>query len=149
MVRSKKKYILSENERENLAEEKNSIDNTIKAIESGTGEGTKAKSMIDVGRLKKESEYLDKTIREGSPSRISGTTKDKLVAEAKRLSDLIKEGMPTYDEMKDPVRNPGAIRKNILWEKRNIHNIQEWKQLQRQLEPDDPTISNVERLRNR
>lgn len=142
-----KPQILSQNELQTLKDEKTEIDNTLHAIEKeGTGKGTPAEQ-IDRGKLRAESARLDKMIHQGVPQKIRGAEKDKLYAEAKALEEKIKEGMCSRDEMNNPSKNPGCIRKHYEWERRNKQDIQRWKQIQRQLEHADPTISNIERLR--
>jgi len=141
------KRILTTNELQTLKDEKNEIENTLNTIEKeGTGRGTPAEQ-IDRGKLRQESKRLDLMIAEGTPSKVRGADKDKLYSESKALEEKIKDGMCSKDEMNNPAKNPGCIRKHYEWEKRNKGNIERWKQIQRQLEHADPTVSNIERLR--
>ena len=55
--------------------------------------------------------------------------------------------MCTNAEMRKPEDHPGVVRKHFEWQQRNKEDIKKWKSLQRKLEPRDPTISNIERLR--
>lgn len=142
-----KKQILSASEIQDLKQEKSEVESTLKALDGeGFGKGTPAE-MIDKGRLRAEADRLGQAIVNGTPGRISGVAKDNLVKEMKGLEASISDGMPTRDEMRKPSDHPGIIRRNQEWEKRNRSNIERWKQGQRQLQPGDPTASNIERLR--
>jgi hypothetical protein len=149
MVRPKAKYVLSVTELQGIKQEKKEVESTIKAMTSeGYGEGTRAKAEVDVSKLRAQSQHLDRIIAEGSPDRVSGVQKDRIAQRAAELSEQIQQGMPTREEMRNPgPRHPGAIQKNVIWEKNNLGKVLEWKQLQRQLNPNDPTSSNVESLR--
>jgi hypothetical protein len=109
------------------------------------GKGTAAE-MIDQGKLRSEIQRIDKVIQNGTPVKVSGLQKDRLVAEAKELAAKIQDGMPSRDEMRRPTNYPGVIQKNQEWEKRNKGNIERWKQIQRTVEFGGSS-SNVETLR--
>lgn len=149
MAKKEPKYIMSVSELRELRGNKRDIDNTLRMLHDGTGRGTRAKEMIDEGRLKKQARMYEKKIAQHTPSKVSGVQKDKLAKEAKRLQKEIRQGMPTYDEMWNMKNNPGIPYKNLQWERRNANKIHRWKQIQRQLNPGDPTTSNVERLRRK
>lgn len=138
--------ILTQNEIQGLKEEKHEIENTLKSLEERVGAGTPAEQ-IDRGKLRAEANRLEQAIVFGSPKQIRGASKDAIAAEAKALAEKIQEGMCTRDEMNRPEKHSGVINKHIEWEKRNKHNIERWKQCQRQLEHGDPGASNIERLR--
>ena len=143
----KKPQILSQSELQSIKDEKREIDSTLMSLEKeGTGRGTPAEQ-IDKSKLRAESVRLDKVIHQGTPGRIRGVDKDRVYAESKALEEKIMVGMCSRDEMVNPAKNPGAIRKHYEWEKRNKASIQEWKQIQRRLEPSDPGSANIERLR--
>lgn len=146
MVR-KKPQVLSQNEIHTLKDEQREISNTLHALEKeDAGKGTPAEQ-IDRGKLRAEKDRLDRAIHSGTPGRMRGGDKDKLYEESKVLADKIQTGMCSRDEMANPTKHPGVVRKHYEWEKRNKGNIERWKQVQRQLEHADPTVSNVERLR--
>jgi len=150
MVRGQKKHILSEQELANLRDEKREISETRATLDGQGmeqyGQGTPA-SGADRAALERQERALDEAIRAGSPGRVTGMQKDKMAREAAELESKITNGMPTRAEMELPQRYPGAVRKHMMWEQRNTPDIQRWKQLQRQLNPGDPTCSSVERLR--
>jgi hypothetical protein len=145
----KEKEILSVSERKGLQEEKKSLENTLSDIEREKwGQGTRGES-IDKDGIKRQIKHLDRAIHEGTPQVSSGVQKDKMLAESREIEEKLKEGMPTYDEMQAPEKNPGAVMKNFQWERKNAVLIQRWKRLQRTLAPHDPTVSNVERFREK
>jgi hypothetical protein len=102
---------------------------------------------IDKNKLKAEINRYDAILHAGAPKRVSGTQKDAMVAEAARLAGEMQKNMPSQDEMDHPAKNPGAVQKHLKWEQRNLKNIQDYKTIMRTLEPDDPTNTNIDRLR--
>ena len=106
-----------------------------------------AGAAIDKNKLKAEINRYDAILNAGAPKRVSGTQKDAMVAEAARLAGEMQKNMPTKDEMDHPAKNPGAVQKHLKWEGRNLKNIQDYKTIMRTLEPDDPTNTNIDRLR--
>jgi len=149
MVRSKKKEVLSAAQIRDLMGEKAEIESHIKILEEeNAGEGTRGKAAIDIGRMRREVRFLEQAIKDGTPPRITGQKKDELKKEADKLAEEIRKNMPSFSEMRDPARYPGAIQKNIMWEKAQQANVLKWKQIQRILEPQNPTASNVEMLRD-
>jgi len=136
---------LSIGEREDLKGLKQEAVATLKHLEANPG--TARSEMIDKGHLKREIDRYDGILAENSPSVPRGTNKDHMVARAKELAETLQKDMPTREQMDHPARNPGAIRKHMFWNKKNEKNVQEYKELQRRLEPDDPTATDVEKLR--
>jgi len=102
---------------------------------------------IDKNKLKAEINRYDAILHEGTPARISGMKKDALIKEAEGLANEMRKNMPTQDEMDHPSKNPGAVQKHIKWGDRNVQNIKRYKEIMRQVEPDDPTNTNIDRLR--
>lgn len=114
---------------------------------------------VNVGDLRKEINTTKRNMEKHNPKEVDSKTKDMLWKRAKELERLIQDGMPTFDEMKGNRRihpdtgkvfyetNSYNVDKNIAWEHKNAGNVREWKQIMRTLEPDDPKIANVERLR--
>jgi len=127
------KEYLSQREIEGLEDEKRELESTL--YES---DGYGSSEQVDKGKLKSEINRLGAAIHHGTPSQIRAVEKDKLVKEEKELEVVISEGMPTWHEMHQPTKNPGAVRKHIAWSKRNIANIDRYKQIQRILRPLEP-----------
>jgi hypothetical protein len=152
MVRGKgiRQSTLSASEVEGLKAEREEIRETLKAAD-GTdryGAGTRAEG-IDRAALQRQDARLRDAIEAGGPRKLSGSMKDKMADECRSLEEGIKHDMPTRAEMEDPRRHPGAERKHLNWERKNIHNILKWKDLKRQLNPGDPTCSSVENIRQK
>jgi hypothetical protein len=142
-----KHYFLSVSEREELKQQKKELENTLREAEEW-GKGTQAES-LDKSRINKEIKFLEKALRASIPGNISSAQKDKLYKEMGELEEQIKEGMPTYDEMWMPEKNPGVVMKHYQWERKNAQKIDRWKQINRALDPLNPTISSIERLRRK
>lgn len=102
---------------------------------------------IDKNKLKAEINRYDAILNSGAPKKVSGIQKDAMVKESQRLAEEMQKNMPTKEEMDHPARNPGAVQKHLKWEQRNLKNIQDYKTIMRTLEPDDPTNTNIDRLR--
>lgn len=147
MVRGKgEKRVLSPGEVNSLKEDKSEIEATLRSLESGDGAGTRG-GQVDRVALQKQAEYLGRQIEQGAPGKLRGGDKDRLADRARELEAKIKEGMPSYDQMMKPSRHPGIILKNKAWHDRTKTAQMEWKNIQRQLEPGDPSASSIERLR--
>jgi len=138
-------YILSAAEKRALKDEQSEMEHAIREAESGVGAGTKRN--VDVDYLRKKAAQIGAAVERGTPKNLEGSVKDKMARESKELSEQIREGMPSMDEMRRPEKHPGAIEKHMHWEKRNYDKIMRLKQINRQLNPDDPTSGNIERLR--
>lgn len=138
------KKILSISEREGLAEEKKDLEAQLKQAEYG--KGTAAEQM-DTGAIRKQVAHLDKAIHDGSAPSVRGANKDRLYARAKELEEVIKRGMPTQFEMDNPGKAVGAVGKHRAWEKMTHAAREEYRQIMRTLEPDDPTGVDVEKFR--
>jgi len=143
MVRPKGK-ILSISEREGLVDEKRELEGQLKQV--GVGMGTAAEQM-DTGAIRRQVAHLDKAIHEGTAPAVRGVGKDRLYARAKELKEIIIKGMPTQYEMDNPGKCVGAVGKHRNWEKATHMAREEFRQIMRTLEPDDPTAVDVEQWR--
>ncbi len=139
-----KKQLLGSGEIENLKEEKRELENALRESE-GYGSGTGRD--INRGAIQNQIKKLDNAIDMGTPGKIPGRTKDQLAARAKELETQFEQGMPTRDEMSRPGKNPGAVKKHMMWLKRNEFNgsVDEYRQIQRTLNPGEEL--SIERLR--
>lgn len=113
----------------------------------------------DTNLLRKNITKNKKVLEEKSAPIVSDREKDDRYKRAKFLEEEIRKGMPTKDEMmgnriKNPdgsfhyVADPKIVDRHIEWTKRTEPLVREWKRIKRTLEPDDPSITNVEQLRN-
>ena len=147
MTRSKgkAKRILTQCEVAGLKDLKKEAEGQLREVEN-YGAGTSA-GAIDKAKIGKEIAYLDKQIEEGKAPTVRGTSKDRLAQEARELESKFKEGLPTRYEMDHPSRCPGAVHKHLNWAKRNEQGIKRYKEIQRTLQPQDPTATDIERFR--
>ena len=117
-----------------------------------TGEAQLADNSIE-GRIsdkktvKKRIARLRKAVEENGVKPVPEKHRDEMVKNVGILEGSIRDGMPSRDEM---MRNPpGAVGKNIKWQRAKKPLVQAWKRAMAQLEygSDDPDVCNVERLR--
>jgi uncharacterized short protein YbdD (DUF466 family) len=139
--------VLSASQRAALMDEKRDLEATIRDAEAGEKTGNPRAGMIDKKHIEADISRLDQQIQSGTPGRITAGTRDKLAKRAEELRKEILVGMPKYDQMMKPARYPGIVRKNVEWTKRTGKACEEYKQVMRKLEPDDPTASSVEAFR--
>ena len=138
------KQVLSSTEVDNLVAEKKELEGVLRdADEAGAGKS------VDRAQINRQIAHVDAQIKQSTPARVSGSSRDRMASESKELEAKIKQGMPTREEMMKPNHNPGAIDKHIRWERSNAGNIAQYKALQRQLNPGDPRAGSVENLRSR
>ena len=116
---------LNESEISTLRDEQREIDNTIKEVSEPGGYRS-----IDVNKLKEKSNHIQREIERRTPVILKGNAKDKLIMEERNLADKLAIGIPTHYEMDRPAKNPGAVDKNLNWNKRNAANIQRWVEIQ-------------------
>jgi hypothetical protein len=133
-------------ERQDIMTQKTEAEATLRyATENQYAPG--AAGTINKEKLKSDINRYDAILSEGAPAKLSGLKRDALIREAKELEEKLKENMPTTEEMNHPAKNPGAVQKHIKWEGRNLQNIKRYKEIMRQLEPDDPTNTSLDKLR--
>ena len=106
-----------------------------------------AGAAIDKSKLKAEINRYDAILHAGEPAKVSGQKKDAMLKDALRIAEEIKVNMPTQYEMDHPAKSPGAVQKHLKWEQRNLKNIQDYKNLMRSVDPDNPTNTNIDVLR--
>lgn len=101
----------------------------------------------DVADARKQVRKIDRMLDEQAAPEITGEALDAAVARRDELQAEILKGMPSHEEMRKCP--PGAVNKHITWEKRNKDAINEWKNLQLQINrgTDDADIANIETLR--
>lgn len=132
-------------EKEDIKGQKQEAVATLKYLEENPG--ASRSDMVDKTKLKREIDRYDAVLAEGVPTNPRGANKDHMVARSKELAEKMQKNMPTREQMDHPARNPGAIRKHMIWSKNNEKNVLEYKEIMRRLEPDDPTATDVEKLR--
>ena len=148
MTRGKGKQILSQSELDGLKEEKRELEAALKDAESGEyGKGTRAAGAVDTAAMKRQIARLDKAIHDGQAPKVSGIEKDDLIKEANEIRERLKIGLPTRFEMDHPAKAPGAVGKHLNWQARNAKDIKRYREIMQTIEPDDPTATDIEKLR--
>lgn len=138
MVRGRRKprEYLSASGKADLLSQKKELETTLKEREA-YGAGTRAEQ-IDISKIRQEIAYIDKAIEDREPPKVRGTGKDRLVKEAEELKAKILEGMPTRYEMDFPHKSPGSVNKHLSWARRNVQNLERWREVQLTLNPEAP-----------
>ena len=116
-IKKKPVNILSTTEVEQVKEEKKELEGVLQESEIA-GVGTQAEQM-DKARIKSQIRRLDLVLEESTPGRLTGQQRDALAKREIELEDILRQGIPTYDEMHHPAKNPGAVRKHMSWDLRN------------------------------
>jgi hypothetical protein len=103
----------------------------------------------DPGEMVRTRQRLEKQIETQSPPKLSPEDRDAAARELGEVTDRIREGMPTAEEMRK--MPPGAIGKHRSWESRHKDDVLRYKRLQIMLNPEstDPDLCNIEKLRPR
>lgn len=135
-VKTAPKELLSASEVANLQEQKQEAQSALREIEQGAGAGTRG--AMDPSILKVEINRIDKILADRSPVDVRGKQKDELVKREKDLEDLIADGMPTQYEMRQPTKNPGAVKKHMAWCRRTQLWVEEYVRIQKILRPEEP-----------
>lgn len=117
---------------------------------AGEAYGTPVRGPEIVREIKKRHDILN----ERAPKTLTAKEKDDFAKRVKELEAIITKEMPTRNEMwkrpgEDGLDSDKAVRKNIHWEETTREQVQEWKNIKRTLEPQDPSASNIEVLRSR
>ena len=79
-----------------------------------------------------------------------GPEKDKIYARIKELNMLLRQHIPTKNEMWRRLgtdASSDAVKKNLYFHKKFAKEIHELANLKRRLEPDDPLAGSLERIR--
>ena len=118
--------------------------------------------ITDEAEIRKEIDRDKKLIENHSPKRLRGAKQNKAYKEAQVLAEKIKEAMPRVGEyyQRSPKDSDGHTKKSefdkvvrqqmkFQTDPRIKQMIIRYKNIMRRIDPDDPTISNIEALRNR
>ncbi len=117
---------------------------------------------IDVSEARKNLKDLQRNYDRTSPESLSQDVQNALWKRAKQLKDEFTLGMLSHDEL-HPVKGihvDGAIKlvvdeekvsrmteRNTSWYNRNLAKIVEYKNIMRNLNPDNPMASDIEKFR--
>lgn len=134
-------------DRQSLEESAEALKDQIRAID---GRETETAGTLDRGLLVRQLAKKEAILNRDQDLEAKGVAKDKLAREAREIEAEIKEHMPTHNEMwakSGTVEMERAVRKNMAFEAKFGDKVRRWKEIQNRLEPDDPLVSNVERIR--
>jgi hypothetical protein len=114
-------------------------------------------------KIQNEAEFVaeikkkKKLLKDHSPKELRGQNKNKAYARAKELREIIADAMPKKRDYYQRYPKGGdmthdfdrTVRQQMAFQKdkKLKQAVQEYKHIMRRLEPDDPTISNIELLR--
>ena len=99
------------------------------------------------GVVRQNLHRIEKALATQTPPELTGDALDRAEKRRVELEASIVDGMPSHEEMrKNP---PGAVGKNIQWQKKKTADVLEWKNYMLALNrgTDDPDIANVEKIR--
>lgn len=113
----------------------------------------------DKSTIVNEMNRAKQILEEKTPPNVSDRERNDRYTRLKIIEEKIKEGMPTKDEMmgkkiKHPDGSyhyeaiPNIVDKNIAWTLKNDQLVREWKRIKATLDPDNPSATNVEQLRD-
>jgi len=122
----------------------------------------------DIPQMRKEMKNYKKNLDRGAPDKLSPAMRDYLWKKAKVLKDKFVVGMVPQHELHpigmrniskkgsmvvanvadyDKINKTKAIDRQSAWDKKNKETVNEFKNIMRQLEPDNPNIANIEKFR--
>lgn len=100
---------------------------------------------VDVDAYRRKKRKIEKILSKITAPNPIGDEKNRKYERLKELEKELKVGMPTVTQMKKPTQ--GNIDKFLKWREKNKGKDIEWKNIARQINPDDPSFANIERLR--
>jgi len=116
----------------------------------------------DPAELQKELSKKKKLLADHTPKKLRGQNANRLLKEARDLGEFIKTQMPKVSEyyQRYPKAEDGHTKESdfekvvaqqvkFQTDPKIVHAVNRYKSIMRRIDPDDPTISNIERLRDR
>lgn len=114
--------------------------------------------IVDTGEIKSEIAKKQKHLRDFSPKEFTGKDRDKYYKKAKKYARWIHENMPPNKEHKmmypkgvgtarSEVNFDQAVQNQVKWQLNGQKVVEAYKHIMRRLDPQNPTITNIERLR--
>jgi hypothetical protein len=135
------------NDRQSIEEQARGIKEQLEAVHNRE---TSAGESLDTAVLERQLQKKERILDRDDSLVARGAQKDKLSSRAKELEQKIRSEMPTRNEM---WAKPGtldgerAVQKNMAFEAKHGAAVREWQDIQSRLEPEDPSVCNVERIR--
>jgi len=135
---------LGESERRSLREQREGLEQELHARKQLSG----TPDLSDVTEKIKKIDMILGHDDEVGPK--SGTEKDRLARRASEIEEVLKKEMPTRNEMwpkHGSVEAQKALRHNIKFQAERSGLCQEWQEIQKKLNPDDPFAQSLETIR--
>ena len=143
--KEQEKRPLSLSELQAIEDEKQSLETNLKDAGTDAGTGTQAEGRVNKFEIKSQIDVLQRLLDKSTPQTLTGMQRDALVKREKYLETTLKQGIPTRWEMDMPHKCPGAVRKHMNWLDRNNRLIEEYRDIQRLINPG--AEKSVEQLR--
>lgn len=119
---------------------------------------------IDVGEARKNFKMWSSNYERTSPEKLTPAVQNTMWKKAKQLKDEFTVGMLSRDELhplkgiqvngamqyvvdNERMTSTRSVERNTAWYNRNLTKIQEFKNIMRHLNPDNPGASDIERFR--
>ena len=139
-----------------------------RAKAGGGGDYRALDQVQDVPMLRKVMKQHKKDYERGAPETLTPATRNQMWLRAKQLKDQFTVGMLKKSELHpvsqrlitkggqavtgvvadyDKIRSQKVLEREQAWQKKNKASVKEFKNIMRQLEPDNPNLPNVERFR--
>jgi len=134
------------------------IKNDVASLERMLEENNKPNSTI-YGRIQDPNEVRKQILKKKqnlelhTPEKLTGPKANKAYEWAKKAEKLINEKMPTKKQIglsyakEDSADFDIAVRKEMWWMQNSRHIIRKYRHIMRRLDPSNPTLTNLERLR--
>lgn len=116
--------------------------------------------ITDESEVRQQIAGKKKLLTDHSPRKMRGPKANKAYTEAKKLAQFIREEMPTHNQYFQPYRKDSdshtkqsdfekAVVQQVAFQKnaKLQQAITRYKNICRRLDPDDPTVTNIESLR--
>lgn len=136
------------------ATDRNHLENQVRSDEESL-ESAKADPMrsqsVDLAPIKQRLAHTKMLLHRDDDLRPkSDTSRDRLASRAKEIESIIVPKMPTKREMwpkQGSIEAQRAVQHNLKYQEKYKHLELEWQDIQRKLEPDDPTAHSLELIR--
>jgi Mg2+ and Co2+ transporter CorA len=142
---------MSTTERKQVEREINELEDQLKQTESSDGTTPRPQHLQAVPQIKARITKLESLLEKDDDLIPTGSEKDRLLLRKKELEAIIKKEMPTEREqaMRVSISQQAfeeAVNKTVHHQKKYGAFIQEWQEICRRLEPDDPNAGDTRKL---
>lgn len=120
--------------------------------EGADGTAPKPELLQGAGELRRRIKGLEELLNKDDDLIPKGAEKDRVVARLKEIETIIKKELPSERTQRMTVRSNGdrdfnrAVEQTVHHQKKYGKLIEEWQELRRRLEPENPEAADVELL---